>query len=91
MTLRALVYPPDLGEHPRMDPRIGRGVVLDRDVGRDILAEATAREDEGQIPDMALGLGRDVATEDRLRADRAVTGDLHGIAEDVVVTDHTVV
>ena len=91
MTLSTLVDASRLGEHPRMDTCVDGGIVLDSDVGRDVFAEATAREDERQITDATLGLGRDVATEDHLRADGAVTGDLHRIAEDIAVADQAVV
>lgn len=91
MTLGTLVDTSRLGEHPGMDTCVDGGIVLDGDVGRYVFAEATAREDERQITNATLGLGRDVATEDRLRADGAVTGDLHRIAEDIAVADQAVV
>ena len=91
MTLGTLVDAPRLGEHPGMDACVDGGIVLDGDVGRDVFAEATAREDERQITDATLGLGRDVATEDRFRSDGAVTGDLHRIAEDIAIADQAVV
>ena len=47
VTLRPFIYSSCLGEHARMDTCIGGGIVLDRDVGRDILPEATARKDKG--------------------------------------------
>lgn len=87
MTLSTLVDASRLGEHSGMDTCVDGGIVLDGDVGRDVFAEATAREDERQITNATLGLGCDVATEDRLRADGAVTGDLHRIAEDIAIAD----
>ena len=91
MALGTLVDTPCLGEHPRMDTCVDGRIVLDGNVGRDVFAEATAREDECQITDATLGLGRHVATEDRLRADGAVAGDLHRIAEDILISDQAVV
>ena len=46
MTLGALVDAPCPGEHSGMYTCVDGGIVLDGDVGRDVFAEATAREDE---------------------------------------------